>query len=725
MEEPTCLHCNHSVSVITQLQSQCLCGFCNVVVTVRTQSTKKQVLTTDNHKNIAKNIVYYCNNCKKMICNDCKHKQYLQNILEYRKNNKITKKLAHRSFNVWCEENAKNVNLLVQLIENPDILEFACQTPYSTKLFTIWCNSTLIGEKEKMMVLDKLLRWEMFERSVKLVDAELLHVLDQQGFDFTTHIDKRFSGNNCTPFLTLCRKGDDGENIVQFMKKLFAISKKCNAKIDIFAKDECSRNAVENVVLFGTPNVMEYLLNTIYAQSNQDIIDILTISNVDTAIDEKSEEKLQTNTSTNDHDHGSISSRKSTQILLHYCNLHSKPTKSTQKQKQFQTFRVLIKYIKMYNLNWIDSHRACGWNVLHFFCAYGWVSFLKELHRNFGNSIDWNVKTKTERPVTPLMVTLLSGINVDLDSDMECIRFLANISSIDVALNRYEPHKMICKPLYRNENQNQNQNNLDSNKVAKQVKGQMYVKPPPMTCLDCSCYCGHDIRVVKILFQALVKQLESKQDVDAHQNGPAMIDINEKMIDKLLQFTKQGEKECEMINKWRNKYNRHNYKKIEILLAQIKNKLKINSGDYHTISSLINYVPKNIVKTQSAKMLNEYANIDANWDENYNTMLKSTLSTNNYEIPTIISNELKKLQDSNCEKKDDWYILKHLGKGAFGQVDLAIHSKLGKKAALKYVTIKNEHKTNVSQEEVSTTDPKIKPPKKQRYVLMGVSVDIS
>ena len=695
------------------------CGLCYAALE---PSNEKQVLIPDT-------IAYYCDSCKKVICNDCKHKQYLQTILEYSAKNKIKITLAHRLFNDWCKQNEKNVNLIVQLIDNPDIVEFASQNQSCGRLFKIWCNSTSINEKDTSMVLDKVVCWRTFEKSVDMLDIELLEVLDEQGFDFKTHIDKRFKRNECTPFLTLCRKPAHGKGIVQFMRKLFEISKKHNAPIDMFAKDECSRNALENAALFGTSNVVECLLNTVYKQSNQDIIDILTISDINVAIDydrdEKDDHKLQGNTNTTNGDHDSNSSvvigndnkpHNSTQILLHCYGIHYTPTDSIRQmqrrqKKQFQTFKILLKYIKMYNLNWMDSYRTGGWNVLHYICANGWDSYLEVLYRTVGNNIDWNVKTKNKRQFTPLMIAL-STINFNSGSLIGCIRSLANIQSIDVASNRYKQETMKLKAVYKNRNPNQNQN---GDKAVKRDN----IKPPPMNCLEYSCYFGQDVGVVKILFQALMRQLdlEPRQNMD-NQNENVPLVVNEEMIDRLLQLSRQGEKECEMMKKWAKKYNKQNYEKIEVLLVQIKNKLKINSNNYRTISSLINYVPKDLTENESTKMLNEYANIDAQWDENYNKMLKSTFSSNNYEIPKIIGHELKKLQDSSCEKKDDWYILKQLGKGAFGQVALAIHSQLGKKAALKYVTIKNKQKTNAPKSaSEQATNPKMKPPKKQTYVL--------
>ena len=78
--------------------------------------------------------------------------------------------------------------------------------------------------------------------------------------------------------------------------------------------------------------------------------------------------------------------------------------------------------------------------------------------------------------------------------------------------------------------------------------------------------------------------------------------MNSQLIDRLIELTKQGKQDCIGLKKWKKKYSAENYEKIEALLERIKNKLKENSNDYHTISSLVNYVPKDITTNKNSKI---------------------------------------------------------------------------------------------------------------------------
>ena len=678
IHEATCLQCKHTISLADTNIVDC-CGICHSQI-----SLSENAVTND--------VIYYCSNCNKYICNRCKHRQSLHNILQYYANKEIKVTLAHKLFRDWYEQNKKNVNLMIHLAENQDSLDFACQSEISGKLFQIWCNSNKIT---RSAVLDKLLCPTTYQRCIDHNDTLLLDLLDQHGFDFRANIDKKYKMNKWTPFVGLCRRPSGGVYVVKLLKKLFEMSKKHNARIDIFAKDESNRTGLENAVMFGTVEVVEYLLSNVYSQSKHDMVDILTTTALTT-----------TATNCMDREGGApempemnIDRTDGVTHMLFSCCGRNVGISGNQflspwhKNRRFEIFKILVKYIGKYHLNCLDAYDKQGWNIVHCLCANNWVSYLQVLHDTFGNSIDWNITTNSKWKGTPLM-NAMGASNVNFN--IECIRFVANIESIDIATYHCGPKCLDLDEHHR-------------------VGERAYIVTPQMTSLEYSCFFGRKIGVVRILFQALMKQLKSTSNNENNRDSKPRIMMNVQLIERLIDLTKQGKKDCIGLKKWKKRYNKENYEKIEALLERIKSKLAENSNDYHTISSLVNYVPKDLTTNKNSKMVNDYANVDAKWDENYNNMLKSRFNNSNSAMPKAMENKLNQLKESNCEKNEDWYILKHLGKGAFGWVDLAIHETLGKRAALKQVKIKHVDENDKEKQHHSSNNS-TKSTKKQAYV---------
>ena len=667
IHEPSCLQCKRKISVAGANVDSCGICYCEIL------------LCEDG---ITNEMIYFCPHCSKHICSNCRHKQYLHNILHYYENKKITMKLAYKLFCDWYEQNKQNTNLMIQLVEHKKIFDFACQSPISGKLFQIWCNSNETGGI-RSTVLDKLLCPATFEISFDHNDVDLLDVLDKNGFDFKTNIDKKYEMNKWTPFVRVCSQGG-GFYSVKFLRKLFEISRKHNAKIDIFTKDERNRTALDNAILFGTVEVVEYLLSDVYSRSKQSIIDILTTSaSVEGGTPDMNINRADT-----------VSS-----ILFLCCRQTcglsgTRRNTPSERNTRFEIFKILVQYIRKYNLNCFYSYDRNGWNIIHRLCANNWVSYLKVLHDTFGDSIDWNTRTNSRWKGTPLMVAigaLKSNFNI------ECIRFLTSIESIDIVSDRCEPKFWELEENHR-------------------LTEQTYIAAPSMTSLEYSCFFGCKIEVVRLLFQTWIKRLKSIKNNESNQDNKPTT-LNSKLIERLIEITKQGKQDRIGIKKGKKSYNTENYEKIEALLKRIKYKLEDNSNDYHTISSLVNYIPRDITTNKKSNMVNDYANVDAKWDTNYNNMLKSRFKSNlNHKMPEAMEKKLKELRDSDCKKNEDWYILKHLGTGAFGRVDLAIHETLGKRAALKQVKIKNVDE-NTKEKSINAQSTK-----KQGYVNSSVTM---
>lgn len=103
----------------------------------------------------------------------------------------------------------------------------------------------------------------------------------------------------------------------------------------------------------------------------------------------------------------------------------------------------------------------------------------------------------------------------------------------------------------------------------------------------------------------------------------------------------------------------------------------------------------------------------------YGKMINARLGSTHH-MPPAIKNRLNQLNQSNYKKRDDWYILQKLGKGAFGVVYLAIHETTGQKAALKCIKIKDEE--SKQSDEKSNTHNSTQSTKKQTYLLYVVFV---
>ena len=130
-----------------------------------------------------------------------------------------------------------------------------------------------------------------------------------------------------------------------------------------------------------------------------------------------------------------------------------------------------------YKIDCFNTVDVFGWNALHHICGNNIVSCLQFIYRIYNNSIDWNIVTKNKWKGTPLMIALIAR---DSAMKVDCIRFLANLKAIDIASYR-SGRKCL---------------NL-SKKHATRDK--QFIFAPPMTALECSCYYGCEIRIVKIL----------------------------------------------------------------------------------------------------------------------------------------------------------------------------------------------------------------------------------
>ena len=182
--------------------------------------------------------VYKCVNfkCRIYVCGNCNGKKYVKNILDHVYTKKtISLSLVRKLFFEWFEKYKPNADLIVELLNKQEMINFVSDEAPLACVFKIWL-PRMHDKTQMKTMLNQILTFGNFQQAVKTFDIGLLQLFDEYGFDFVSNIDKRFDRSNCTALLELSRefcKDKLRSKLVACAKMLFDLSNKHNAKIDI------------------------------------------------------------------------------------------------------------------------------------------------------------------------------------------------------------------------------------------------------------------------------------------------------------------------------------------------------------------------------------------------------------------------------------------------------------------------------------------------------------